>query len=254
MKVPTLGMLAAAATAVMLAAPFSAAAEDKPHWDYSGKGEPSKWGELSDEYKACSGGVQQSPIDIRKSDALKAPAPSVSVKWQSFTPEIFNNGHTIQVNANGSGGYAELDGKRYQLLQYHFHHLSEHTVDGKHAKMEVHFVHQSEAGDLLVIGALIEEGEANAAIADVWSRIPTAGKKVKGASALDPAAMMPAKQGAFRYKGSLTTPPCSEVVTWHVMAEPTTASADQIAAFAKLYPDNFRPIQGTNRRYVLSVD
>ena len=65
---------------------------------------------------------------------------------------------------------------------------------------------------------------------------------------------MPNKQGAFRYKGSLTTPPCSEVVTWHVMAEPITASPDQIAAFAKLYPDNFRPIQGTNRRYVLSVD
>ena len=254
MKVMTSGMLAAVATAAMLAAPISFAAGDKPHWGYSGKADPSVWGELSDDYKTCSGGVQQSPIDIKKSDALKSPAPKVSVKWQAFKPEVFNNGHTIQVNANGAGGYAELDGKRYQLMQYHFHHLSEHTVDGKHAKMEVHFVHQSEAGDLLVIGAMIEEGDANAAIADVWSRIPAAGEKVAGASALDPAAMIPAKQDAFRYKGSLTTPPCSEIVTWHVMADPITASPDQIAAFAALYPNNFRPIQGTNRRYVLSVD
>ena len=251
MKVLTLGTLAAA---VMLAAPSSIAAEDKPHWSYTGKGDPSAWGGLSAEYKACGEGVQQSPIDIMKSNTLKAPAPKVLVNWQAFTPEVFNNGHTIQVNANGKGGYAELDGKRYQLLQYHFHHLSEHTVDGKHAKMEVHFVHVSEAGDLLVIGALIEEGDANPAIADVWSRIPEAGKKVTGDKALDPATMMPTKQGAFRYKGSLTTPPCSEVVTWHVMAEPITASSDQIAAFAKLYPNNFRPIQATNRRYVLSVD
>jgi len=254
MKGLTFGMFAAGIAVALLAAPTSKAAGDKPHWGYSGKGDPSVWGELSDEYRTCSGGVQQSPIDITKANVLKAPAPKVSVKWQSFTPEVFNNGHTIQVNANGAGGHAELNGKRYQLLQYHFHHLSEHTVDGKHAKMEVHFVHQSEAGDLLVIGALIEEGEANAAIADVWSRIPAAGKKVKGDTALDPATMIPTKQGAFRYKGSLTTPPCSEVVTWHVMAEPITASSDQIAAFAKLYPNNFRPIQGINRRYVLGVD
>lgn len=254
MKFLRTGIVAAFAGAAVLAIPHAFAADDKAHWGYSGKADPSVWAELSDEYKVCGAGVQQSPIDIKTSDTFAAQAAKLSVKWQAFTPEVFNNGHTIQVNANGAGGYAELGGKRYQLLQYHFHHLSEHTVGGKHAKMEVHFVHQSEAGDLLVIGALIGEGDANPAMADVWSQIPAVGEKATGSSTVDPGAMIPAKQDAFRYKGSLTTPPCSEVVTWHVMAEPITAGANQIAAFAALYPNNYRPVQNRNRRYILSVD
>ena len=45
--------------------------------------------------------------------------------------------------------------KSYALLQFHLHAPSEHTVDGKHLPMEMHFVHQAEDGALAVIGVLM---------------------------------------------------------------------------------------------------
>ena len=63
----------------------------------------------------------------------------------------------------------------------------------------------------------------------------------------------PASGSAFRYEGSLTTPPCSETVHWTVMATPVTASPSQLAAFGALFPHNARPVQPLNRRYVLKT-
>ncbi|MCP5072706.1 MAG: carbonic anhydrase family protein [Rhodobacteraceae bacterium] len=223
----------------LVSASAAFAASDKLNWGYSGKADPSVWGELSEQFKACSIGKEQSPIDIRRVDTVRADAPAVSIHWRPFKPEAFNNGHTIQVNVPGDS-FAELKGKRYDLLQFHFHHLSEHTFDGQHAKMEVHFVHKSEAGDLLVIGAMIEQGDPNSALASLWPLIPAFGKKSSSAKPIDASSLLPTTKAAFRYKGSLTTPPCSETVTWHVMIDQVGASAVQIAEFAKIYsPHHF---------------
>lgn len=118
--------------------------------------------------------------------------------------------------------------------------------------MEVHFVHQSEAGDLLVIGALINAGDANPALTTLWPLIPAARGTATSVATVDPLALIPDELEAYRYAGSLTTPPCSEVVTWNVMAEPITASQQQIDAVAAIYPSNFRPIQHVGRRFVLA--
>ena len=63
--------------------------------------------------------------------------------------------------------------------------------------------------------------------------------------------MLPTRLSYFRYPGSLTTPPCSEVVEWLLLATPIQVAAADVAAFAKLYPMNARPVQKDNRRYVL---
>ncbi|MGI9331798.1 MAG: carbonic anhydrase family protein, partial [Gammaproteobacteria bacterium] len=103
--------------------PASALAEGgKSHWDYSGKADPSVWSELSPKYAACGGGAEQSPIDIKTAEVVEAKFQPVKVNWQPFTPEVVNNGHTVQTNTNGQGGFAEVAGIRYQLLQFHFHH------------------------------------------------------------------------------------------------------------------------------------
>jgi carbonic anhydrase len=67
---------------------------------------------------------------------------------------------------------------------------------------------------------------------------------------LDPAALLPADPTYFSYTGSLTTPPCTEDVKWHVMRQPIEISYAQLAAFKKLYKMNARPVQPLNGRRV----
>lgn len=55
--------------------------------------------------------------------------------------------------------------------------------------------------------------------------------------------LLPANLAYYHYQGSLTTPPCTEGVKWYVLEAPVEASAEQIAAFAKIFSNNFRPVQ-----------
>lgn len=234
----------------LMAACVPVAAQDH-HWGYEGESDPSHWGDISAEFAECAVGNEQSPVNIVPAKALKADFGPAEVHWMPFVPTIVDNGHTVQVNANGHGGYVEMNGVRYDLLQFHFHHESEHTVDGAHSPLEVHFVHKSEAGDLLVLGALLEPGASNPVFETVEVSWPAVGDEVTLTDAIDPSGLLPADHQSFRYEGSLTTPPCSQIVTWNVYADPVQVSQAQIDLFASHYQNNARPVQPLNRRYVL---
>lgn len=196
-------------------------------------------------------GHQQSPVDL--SGAMSASIAPPAAHWISASGGmVINNGHTIQVDVP-AGGSVTLDGKDYVLKQFHFHHPSEHTIDGKQFPLEAHFVHTAGDGDLAVIGVMFLEGAANPNLDAIWATAPGREAKAAVAFPIDAAAFMPKQGAAFRYEGSLTTPPCSESVHWAVMATPVTASASQIAAFASMFPNNARPVQPLNRRYVLKT-
>lgn len=237
-----IGLIAAA----VLAAGAAGAAE----WDYKGAHGPEHWGELGGAAEVCGKGIEQSPIDIMTGDARKVEdGLGLSLAWEVATPEVLNNGHTIQ--ASGAGG-ASLFGRDFDLLQVHFHAGSEHLIDGRRAPMEAHFVHASTDGDLMVVGVMIEEGAANPALGAILDAAPQSKGTATASGPVDLSAMLPADAGAWRYKGSLTTPPCSEIVTWHVMKAPVSASAAQIGAFTALFADSYRPPQPVGRRYVLT--
>lgn len=226
------------------------AASDEAPWSYEGANGPDSWGKLDRSYSACGMGAQQSPVDL--SGAVRAEVDAGSVKWKPIKlGSIVNNGHTIQVNTPGAG-HLELGGLRYDLVQFHFHHMSEHTVDGKQFPMEVHFVHKAAAGDgLAVVGVFFVAGANNDVLAPIWGVMPQQEGEASIDLSIDAKALLPKSPAAFRYAGSLTTPPCSEIVAWTVHKEPVAASADQIAAFAKLFPNNFRPVQPMHRRFIL---
>lgn len=226
-----------------------AAAAHPPHWDYEGAGAPDKWGQLSPDYAACGAGREQSPINLDQPIAalLQAPAPH----WTPMPLEVLNNGHTIQVNC-AKGSSLELDGVPYELIQYHFHHPSEHLIAGTAFEMEAHFVHRSADGNLAVLGVMIARGEANSTLETIWRHLPNkAGETARADLQLQPATLLPKDSASFRYAGSLTTPPCSEIVSWVVYRTPISASAEQIGAFAKMFPNNARPAQPLNRRKLL---
>jgi carbonic anhydrase len=219
------------------------------HWGYEGEGAPAKWGDLAPANASCKLGVEQSPINL--AGALPADFPKPDFDWRAARGgTVVHNGHTLQFDLSGAGGLS-IAGVRYHLKQFHFHHPSEHTIDGKSFPLEVHFVHAAQDGRLAVVGVVFEEGPANPAIEPVWATAPLKPGKAVVAFEVDVARLLPSDLSAYRYQGSLTTPPCSETVTWTVLETPISASKAQIQAFAALFPNNARPVQPLNRRYLL---
>jgi carbonic anhydrase len=166
--------------------------------------------------------------------------------------EAVNTGNTIQVNEPAADTLTIGD-LTYQLVQYHFHNPSEHTIGGRHFPLEMHMVHIAPNGRLAVIAVLVAEGTQNSAFDPLLSNLP----KEKGAettypSTVDVGALLPAVRSSYRYEGSLTMPPCSEGVKWIVMSTPVQMSADQISAFMQVITRNNRPVQPLNGRPIVS--
>jgi carbonic anhydrase len=226
----------------------AAGAWAEAHWSYGGDGAPEKWGTLDTEFRACSIGTEQSPIDLK--DAVNADLPSMSIAWRPQQNDVGNNGHTIQLDAT-PGDSLTLDGRVYEFKQFHFHTPSEHAVDGKRLAMEAHFVHAQANGGLAVVGVLMNEGARNAAFSSIMRIAPEKLGSVRANSTIDPNALLPTEKSVFRYAGSLTTPPCSEVVDWIVFAQPVEVDGADITAFKKIFPMNARPLQPINRRVLL---
>ena len=104
------------------------AASDEVHWDYEGTDGPKHWGSLAPAFAACASGTEQSPVDL--TGAQGSDLSSLAFDYTPGPITISNNGHTIQVDyAPGSG--IVLDGARYELLQFHFHHVSEHPLPSR---------------------------------------------------------------------------------------------------------------------------
>ncbi len=218
----------------------------QPHWGYEGTHGPSHWGALDPGFAACSDGREQSPIDL--AGAERREQSEIVFDYAPSPISILNNGHTIQVDyAPGSG--IVLDGVRYELAQFHLHHESEHTVEGAPFPLELHLVHVGADGALAVVGVFLEEGAPNRALASVWSGFPETPAPARTAPGMvDAAALLPAERTTWRYPGSLTTPPCSEGVSWLVMTEPVSVSREQVEAFRRIVPMNARPPQPLHQR------
>ena len=222
------------------------------HWSYSGHEGPNEWGNLDSSYAACSSGRTQSPIDIK--DAKKTDLPALKFDYHSVPLNLIDNGHTIQVNYP-AGSTLTVGDETFTLKQFHFHHPSEEHVNGHGYDMVAHLVHADGEGRLAVVAVFLKKGHPSGLIELLWKNIPKEKEKaveVSGAS-VSAKDLLPGDRGYYGFAGSLTTPPCSEGVTWYVMKTPSDLSEAQIAAFAKLYPMNARPVQGTNGREILET-
>ncbi|NNG03445.1 MAG: carbonic anhydrase family protein [Inquilinus sp.] len=251
--------LAAAVSVVALGAATPALSAGGVEWSYHGDIGPEHWGDLVDShgdraYPLCALGTAQSPIDIPAGAAVDARRMPLAFDYRPVPLAVKNNGHTIQVDY-APGSTMTVQGVTYDLLQFHFHAPSEHHVDGDVYPMEGHLVHGRQNGDTLelaVVGFLMTEGEANPVIQGIWEHMPaeTGSVTVRGAK-VSAADLLPDSREYYGYSGSLTTPPCSEDVKWHVLAEPIEVSERQIAAFEELFEMNARPPQPLNGRLVI---
>ena len=226
----------------------AAAAAHAKHWAYNGDGGPETWGSLKPEFAKCSSGTRQSPIDIR--GGVNVDLDAVQFDYRATGINVLDNGHTVQVNVGG-GNSIEVMGRRYELLQFHFHRPSEERVNGRQFDMVAHLVHKDPEGRLAVVAVLLDRGSAHPLVQTVWNNLPLEkGDEVMAKATLDMSELLPKDRRYYTYMGSLTTPPCSEGVLWMVMQQPVTISNEQIAVFSRLYPMNARPIQSAAGRLI----
>jgi len=149
------------------------------------------------------------------------------------------------------GNALQIMGRRYELVQFHFHRPSEERINGRQYDMSAHLVHKDADGRLAVVAVLLERGRDQALVQTVWNNLPLEkGEPLPAPGVLDPSQLLPTDRAYFTYMGSLTTPPCSEGVLWMVMRQPVQLSANQIGIFSKLYPMNARPIQAGAGRLI----
>ena len=196
-----------------------------------------------------SAGEMQSPIDIVTDKAVKMTpdAGTLTIDYGKDVTKAENNGHSIQIT---DGGKAVINGRNFELSQFHFHAESEHTVDGKHYPIEAHFVNTAQDGRIAVIGVFFKKGTENKGFQEVLNDV----NDDKNDPITDINDMIPSNRSYYHYLGSLTTPPLNENVEWYVMKEPVEVSATQIEDFKKLYSHNNRKIQPLNDRSILEHD
>ena len=218
------------------------------HWSYEGTGAPETWARQKPEFAQCAVGKRQSPIDIR--DGIQVQLDPVQFDYKPSAFRVVDNGHTVQVNV-APGNAIEVMGRRYELVQFHFHRPSEERIGGRAFDMVAHLVHKDADGRLAVVAVLLDKGSAQPVVQQVWNNLPLEkGDEVAARAPIDLNQLLPEQRGYFTYMGSLTTPPCSEGVLWMVMKQPVPVSDYQIAVFSRLYPMNARPIQQASGRLI----
>jgi carbonic anhydrase len=230
------------------------------HFTYEGAEGPEHWGDLDSTFAACKSGTKQSPVAL---PVVLRTDSSVDIARPSYAPVplvVINNGHNVQVK-NTAQGSVVYDGVKYDLAQFHFHSPSEHTIGGKSFDVEMHLVHKSADGKILVIALMFMKGAENKLLSPLWNALPATVSETPTTVpnvTIDVASLLPADLKFEHYEGSLTTPPCTEGVNWFVVEAPAKGglemSGDQITRYRTLlHGATNRPTQPLDGRTVVEV-
>ena len=232
-----------AASSALIATP--AMAQDKD-WNFGNGVTPERWSELSTQYAACDAGMMQSPIDLGTANTRAHVA--LDLNFGTANGAMAVGEEKVQVDFTPGQGFGMMSHELgLNLIQVHFHTPAEHAFDGSRYPLVAHFVHATDDGKLGVLGVMFSEGAANPELQKI---VDGAGRGSGTGVQLDLTDLVPNDLHVYRYMGSLTTPPCSEGVNWHVADRPLTASAAQIRAMESALGPSARSIQPTNGRLV----
>jgi carbonic anhydrase len=212
--------------------------DKKHHWGYVGEFSVKKWGDHPS-FEICKTGTKQSPINLTAD--LIAKDSDLEFYYNDAEFDLINNGHAVMAIPN-SYNYLHYNGIRYQLLNFHMHATSEHTIEHIRYPMEFHLVHKFK-DKLLVVSILVKEGREHSHLNKMLDNYVLYKKNQKIDKELDPIVLIPDNFEIYAYEGSLTTPPCTEGVQWIIFKTPIELSKKQIDEFRNDYRNNSRPIQ-----------
>ncbi|XP_061393141.1 carbonic anhydrase 2-like [Musca vetustissima] len=254
-------------------------------WSYA----DTNWGT---NYPQCNGN-RQSPIHIQSQNTYLLPTKPLRFKNYDIPLlgpiELTNNGHSVEfsVTETVDGRIPTITGGilkgTYEAVGVHFHwggpgsKGSEHIIDGRQFDVEMHIVHrkttfatmeeatQSPYG-IVVLGVMFKAVQnpdryypGLNRIFNKLSNVETYGSStfLDGSISLGQLLGDLNTKNFFTYKGSLTTPGCSEAVLWHVFPDPMPIAQEHIEKFWTLtdsngqpLTNNFRPTQDLNGRKI----
>ena len=202
-------------------------------------------------------GFLQSPINIL-SKQTEEGTHNITVNFKDEINEVENLGHTVQLDFK-EGNTITIDQKTYEFKQLHFHTPAEHLIDGITYPMEMHIVNQlqEDKAEYAVFAFHFKMGKANKFIDEFLNLIPKDEHQSKEVATgivklRDLFGENPREEwnSFYSYKGSLTTPPYTESVSWFVVKKIFTASPDQIKKINLIEGDNARHIQADYNRTI----
>jgi carbonic anhydrase len=208
-------------------------------------------------------GTSQSPIDIRTGSVTfvrPRSLPALDFRYgRDATLDVVNTGSpdeeaTVRADITGGGGELRVGNVAFQLLQFHFHTPSEHRINGEEFPLEMHLVHRSANGELMVVGVLVRQGDdAHRPLNRIFDDLPEHEGDHVRLTGFPLPRLLPHRLMSVRYSGSLTTAPYTEPVAWVVLPQPIEMSDEQITAFRELFEEgNSREPQPLNGRRVAS--
>jgi carbonic anhydrase len=202
---------------------------------------------------------QQSPINLRATVRADAVKEYLRLSWSAALDGFRHAGdHGIEVVFGVTPDkHLDLAGKRFHLRQFHFHHPSEHLLDGTTFDAELHLVHQNlddssfaVVGIFLAVDTAVEKTKESAALVQAFRKAAEASTSIP----LKPIWWLPDNRDrVLRYEGSLTTEPYTESVSWVIFPEAKAISPDLFSAIFGTRAQKARPIQAHNRRYILDL-
>ncbi len=215
-------------------------------WGYNTENGPDKWHEISDRFKDCKG-LKQSPVNIDTHLTLTSSKLSLPVfNYTLQEIKLTDNGKTLIAHLNNKENHLIFNDKKYFLEQFHFHTPSEHTINAQYYPAELHLVHKHTDNDFAVVAVFFTAGKHNP---ELELLLETLKKKDHGKK-INIERFIPRNTDIYYYAGSLTTPPCSEIVTWLVFDKAIELSTSQLQQMQSVLKNNFRPVQKLNGRKI----
>lgn len=204
--------------------------------------------------------TQQSPINLSNPIEVDFGKDKLSIKWKkSAIGTIEKDEHGVHVEfGSDERQYIELDQKRFHLVQFHFHHPSEHWVAGVQQTMELHVVHQNiDDGSRAVVGIFIEPSEKAKSLPSLVPQLrgyfESKETQPDPSISTNPLDWCPDDVKLYyRYEGSLTTPDYDENVSWVVLRDSLKISKDELMKLIPYLQHPARLPQARNRRFLLA--
>ncbi|KAH6762189.1 hypothetical protein C2S52_019622 [Perilla frutescens var. hirtella] len=230
---------------------------------YSGARGPDRWASLNPNFSVCATGKSQSPINIVANQALlnKKLKPLIR-DYHSVNVTLVDNKFTVAIEYPDHTGGINVDDKPYTLKQMHWHSPSEHRINGNRFAAELHMVHVSDDGKVVVVAILFQQGPPDPVLGMIEKKLNELANEYKSSEVTSPIEVgvfyprelreTPSKY--YRYIGSFSAPPCTQNVIYLVLAKARSISKEQVEALKAPLDlrckNNARPCQPTNGRHV----